>query len=331
MAPRSWLVGLVALVGASTARAQSPSIPVRLELTAPPGCASASRLMDALQRRNGRLDVAAAGEGAVTIRMALSTTQGGVQGRLALSLEDGSSSQRIVEGSSCQAVVELLSLKAALALAGAHPNPAAPPTYATGTRAVSAAPRLPGVTVSNISNLAEPRSRLAVEGGAQAALGQMVAPHLNVGGGLLGRARLERSSSISPSVTVSLMHTRNDLFESSRYADLRLTGVSITACPLSWRPHARMRIEPCLTGTGAELEAQGRELVSPRMVSRSWWGAGGLARLSVSPLRNLAIEVEGGGLWPLVNRRFVVSPSGQSVAHTPALAPIATAGLVYAL
>jgi hypothetical protein len=54
-------------------------------------------------------------------------------------------------------------------------------------------------------------------------------------------------------------------------------------------------------------------------------------RLSVSPLADLSLEIEGGALRPLVEREFVVLPSGTSLGKTPELAPFTSAGVVYAL
>jgi hypothetical protein len=219
-------------------------------------------------------------------------------------------------------------LTAALALESYAFSPAPPPPVL----APVAVPRPPATRPTSAPQPSgRHRSHWVLEAGAQASLGQMVTPHLNAGGGLLGRARLERGASFSPSLTLSVSHTRNELFESSRHAALHVTGVSLSACPVSLRAWQRLRVEPCVIGTGAELKASGRELPSASSVSRGWWGAGALARLSVSPWADFAIEVEGGALVPLVERRFVVAPSGTSLGATPDVAPFATAGLVYAL
>jgi hypothetical protein len=162
-------------------------------------------------------------------------------------------------------------------------------------------------------------------------MARIVAPHLNVGGGLLARARLDREAWLSPSLTLSVSHTRNELFESSRHAAVRVTGVSLIACPLALRPARALRLEPCWVTTGAELRALGRELELSRSVSRSWWGTGAIARLGVSAAQHLSIELEGGALVPLVDRRFVALPSETVLGSTPSVSPLATAGVVYAL
>jgi hypothetical protein len=174
-------------------------------------------------------------------------------------------------------------------------------------------------------------ARLAVQVGAQASFGQPVAPHFNAGGALLGRARLERGTAFSPSVTLSIQHTRSELLHSAPDSAVRVTGLSVAPCPVSLRPIARLRLEPCLVATGAELQAVGRDLPQATSAARSWWGLGALARLSLAVTRGLAFEVEGGALVPLVERRFVTLPSGRELGRTPTLAPLANAGVSYEL
>jgi hypothetical protein len=154
---------------------------------------------------------------------------------------------------------------------------------------------------------------------------------LNAGGAVLGRARFERGSVVSPSVTLSVQHSRSELLQSSSDSAMRVTGLTLAPCPLSWRALGRLRLDPCLVVTGAELLAVGRDLPQATSAARSWWGLGALARLSLAVARGLAIEVEGGALVPLVERRFVTLPSGRELGRTPAVAPLASAGVSYEL
>jgi hypothetical protein len=125
----------------------------------------------------------------------------------------------------------------------------------------------------------------------------------------------------------------SELVDSGRRASMWLSGLALTACPvtLATSPSAPLRLEPCARAAAALLRATGHELSDAQTVTRSWWGLGALARLSLRAARDLAIELEGGALVPLVDRRFVVLPSGASLARTPTLAPFASAGLAYAL
>lgn len=308
-------------------------MPVRLELTAPSGCSSLRELLAAVQRRNGRVRLASDREPAVALHVTLRAgEQGSASGELTVRTKQGETSARTVTGSSCEAVVDALALTAALSLGSYEFSP--PPVSAPPAAAPVPSAAAPPARASSADDEPVGRSgpsRWQWEAGAQASLGQMVAPHLQAGGALLGRARWERQSALSPSFTLSIGHTQNGLFESSRHVGVALTGVSFSGCPVSLRLGAAVRFEPCVSASAAQLKASGRELPEAASVSRSWWGAGALARLSVSPWSGLSLEVEGGALVPLVERRFVVEPSGRSLGSTPDIAPFVTAGLAHAL
>lgn len=312
------------------ADAMEDSMPVRLELTAPNGCSSLRELLASIQRRNGRVRLASDREPAVALHVTLhADDQGAASGELTVQTKQGESSARSVTGPSCEAVVDALALTAALSL-GSYEFSPPPAPAASPVPAPPVSPAAPPVPATDAPSSRSP-SRWQWEAGAQASLGRMVAPHLQAGGGLLGRARWERPSAFSPSLTLSLSHTRNELFESSRHVGMALTGLSLAICPFSLRLHAAVRVEPCAAASAAELKASGRELPAAATVSRAWWGAGALARVSVSPWSGLSLEVEGGALVPLVERHFVVEPSGRSLGSTPEVAPFVTAGLSHAL
>ncbi|RYZ05833.1 MAG: hypothetical protein EOO73_18140 [Myxococcales bacterium] len=334
--PVAWLLAVAAFTPELGADAVDDSMPVRLELTAPSGCSSLRELLAAIQRRNGRVRLASDREPAVALHVILrSEEQGGASGELTVRTKQGESSARSVTGSSCEAVVDALALTAALSLGSYEfspppltaPSGPVPPASSTPVSQPSAAR---GTADAGAASPSAP-ARWQWQAGAQASLGQMVAPHLQAGGALLGRARWERQRPLSPSFTLSLGHSRNELFESSRHAGVALTGVSLSGCPVSLWLGTAVRLEPCLTASAAELKASGRDLPAAASVSRSWWGAGALARVSVSAWSGLSLEVEGGALVPLIERRFVVEPSGRSLGSTPDVAPFVTAGLAHAL
>jgi len=312
--------------------AADTSVPIHLLLSGAEDCSSLRELMESIQKRNGRVRLAAGGEAASTVTFRVWHTDGGLTGELSVRGVDGSASTRQVSGDTCVGVLETLALTASLALQSAweqHDEANAGKVEATAVAVPEPAKLVE--TSKPPASPDSPSSRLLVEAGAQAALCQVVAPHLNVGGGLLARARWHRDALFSPSLSISALHTRNELFESSRHAAVHVTGISVVLCPVAIRPHRRLRVEPCWMTTGAELQALGRELDFEQSVSRSWWGTGALARLAFEPSSRLAFELEGGALLPLVDRRFVALPSRTVLGSTPAIAPIATAGVVYAL
>ncbi len=315
--------------------AADTSVPIHLLLSGADDCSSLRELLASIQKRNGRVRLAAGGEAASTVTFRVWHTDAGLTGELSVRGVDGSASTRQVSGDTCLGVLETLALTASLALQSAwdqHDEMNAGKVEATAVAVAEPAKLVePPKSPKSPKSADSPSSRLLVEAGAQAALCQVVAPHLNVGGGLLARARWQRDELFSPSLSISALHTRNELFESSRHAAMRVTGVSVVLCPVAIRPHRQLRVEPCWMTTGANLQALGRELDFEQSVSRSWWGTGALARLAFEPSSRLAFELEGGALLPLVDRQFVALPSRTVLGSTPAVAPIATAGVVYAL
>lgn len=329
----AWLCVLGVLGLAPSAAATEAFVPVELEISGAEDCSSVRELLASIQKRNGRVRLAAGDEPASRLTVRLRRSDAGLTGELSVRAVDGSTSTRSVSGTTCGSVIETLALTASLALQAALPEAGASPETGAAKPAETktAVPRATATTTTATTTTTRRDGRLSVEAGAQAALARMVAPHLNVGGGLVARARWQRDELFSPSLTISALHTRNELFESSRHAAVHVTGVSLVVCPIAVRPSRRLRVEPCWITTGAELRALGRELELEQSVSRSWWGTGALARLAFEPSSRFAVELEGGALLPLVDRRFVALPSRTSLGSTPALAAIATAGVVYAL
>lgn len=306
------------------------ALPLRVQLEAVE-CSSADAFFESVRARTARVTPAEPSQRAALLEVRLERSAGGMRGELRLRLEDGSVSTRSVEGASCEALVEALSLTAALALESAPAEPvAAPVSEPTVTPAASASERERDENAPVAESRVERSSRWRAELGAQAALARLVAPHLNVGGAVAGRLRLERPGRFSPTLGAALLHTDNGLFESSRHAAMRLTGASLSLCPLRWRG-ARLALEPCAQLLGARLQAEGRDLAEARRVTRSWWGAGALLRGSVALSSTWQLGAEAGVLLPLVERRFVALPSEASLGATPAAAPFANFGVFYVL
>jgi hypothetical protein len=309
------------------------------------GCASVASFLDALHRRSSRVRPAGSDENAARLEIELESAGNRVQGTLRLHHEDGGTSTRHVTGVSCEAVVDALALTAALALdsAGAdHENPQAragsdttspPPSARPARDAAAATPASPdrARTEQGTTRHGAELGALRAELGAHAAVARLVAPHLNVGGAVVARLRLERGRPLSPALGLSLLHTDNGLFESSRHVSVQVTGIHASLCALRIRPLPDIRLEPCLSALGARLRASGRNLLDAREVERSFWGAGLLARLALGLGAGVSVEVEAGALKPLVSRRFVALPGQTSLGDTSGVAPFANLGIIYVL
>ena len=217
------LVGVLVLGWCLPARA----LPLRVQLEAVE-CSSAEAFFQSVRARTARVTEAGADESAALLEVRLERSGSSMRGELRLRLEDGSVSTRSVGGASCEAVVEALALTAALALESAPAEPAAPSRSEPEPEPEPAPLPAPAASASQRDEApldpepnSEHASRWRAELGVQAALARVVAPHLNVGGAVAGRVRLERPGRFSPTVGAALLHTDNGLFESSRHAAMR--------------------------------------------------------------------------------------------------------------
>lgn len=112
----------VAVLGAAAAPPRSESIPIRVELDAPPGCSDADAFYLAVLSRVDRARRATPGETGVRLQVRLSRVRNRVEGELRVLDGRGGGDRRTVAGATCEEVVEGLSLTAALALESAGPE-----------------------------------------------------------------------------------------------------------------------------------------------------------------------------------------------------------------
>src|SRR5580692_12980623 len=133
-------VALASFAGASsrTAAADPVLIPLRLELTAPPGCPDASDFRREMERRGAATRSPTPGEKAGALRVEVVAGEGGagVVARLAWIDDQGKASDRRLDAPDCRAAENALALIAALAVVRGRPadneaNPTA--TVATAT------------------------------------------------------------------------------------------------------------------------------------------------------------------------------------------------------
>lgn len=337
------------------ATAPPPQIPLRVDFQAPPNCSSAEAFYAGVRARTDRVRRAAAGESGIELRVQLTRRATGVHGELEGFDDDGKTETRTVEGDTCDEVVEALSLTTALALdPNARFTPSSPPVPIPGddARTGDDRSRLEELSEYVESKAIDPtyedapheleteteteteaapdqreRESLSWEVGVHGLAMEVLDSDLSLGGRVF--LRFERAGGVfTPSLALSLMQVRNDLFGSALSANAALTGVELTACPLRFAV-ADMRLETCAHAVGGFLNVAGRNLVRPESVVRTWWSVGPLARAAFTLTDQLSLEVELGVDFPLAQRRFVTAESAKLVAETPPFAPLAALGLAY--
>jgi hypothetical protein len=329
----------LAVVGAAAPAAAAAPTPVRILFDERAVCSTPEVFYLALQGRNDHVRLAAPGERAFGVRVRLTRVGHNVRGELSVIHEHGETSARAVEGASCEVVVDALSLTAALALdavvaEGAQAAEAAAAESATheaNSRSVDAAPNTDTNDDEALHDSSSATKRAwtnRFELGAQAAVAQIVAPHVAAGAGVLARWTADTGDSLSPSIGIGLLHVRNASSLDPGDASVEASFALVSACPLRIEL-ASAELRPCALGVGGFLIATGERIASPKAVTRSWWAAGGLLRTSLRFDRT-ALELEAGLAGPLFERRFITTPSGRSAGRTPVASPLATLGIAYA-
>jgi hypothetical protein len=355
------LIGIV--LGAGPAAAAAPSVAIRVEFDAPPGCSDAQTFSDALADRSQSIRFAKPGEPATLLRVHLTRAGNQVHGELSVVDAAGATDSRRVDGSSCDEVARGLSLTASLALdrmlpphADAAPPDAhnTPPTDAgDGVNSKSASepggadasktpasrpsepppPRqetAPAEPTQEPSGPPTPRAHTPIftELGLEAAAAELVAPKWDLGGGL--SARVHQGTS-GPTLGLEVLYLSNDALSASPDLVVSWAGAALSACPLRMPIGAPFWFEPCALGSGGRLSVSDRLALHKHSSTRSWWSAGGLLRGGWDVAAETSVYFEIGLSIPLVERRFVIEDPVQAVGRTPLGSVLFAIGLSYRL
>jgi hypothetical protein len=316
------------VLGLATEAAPAPT-PIRVALEAPPDCATAESFYQGIRDRTDRVRTAEPGENTVELSVRLVRTSNKVQGELRMAGDHGDSDTRRVEGATCDEVVEALSLTAALAL-DPTARLLAPPASKARPASPSPAPSPPSKRLPIYEPpppSPPPRQRfsefsLSVQGLATT----LVSPGMSFGGALTGRMAFDPDAS-GQSVSVAMLHLRNDLFRTPDAARYRLSGFSITGCPVRLRFSRLTALEPCATTTAGWLSAEAVEAKVQTDRVRTYWSVGALLYLRVSAGAGAALELLGGLTTPLTMRHFNLGVPPETLGQTPVISPLLGVGL----
>jgi hypothetical protein len=326
------VLGLATTEAAPTPTPTPTPTPIRVALEAPPDCATAESFYQGIRDRTDRVRTAEQGENTVELSVRLVRAGSKVQGELRMSGEHGESDTRRVEGATCDEVLEALSLTAALALDPTArlvtpPAPASPPSAPAPVTPPSSGDKSPLPAYESPPPSAPPRQRFSEFSlSAQALVTALVTPGPSVGGALVGRMAFDPDAS-GQSVSVGLLHLRNDLFEKPDEARYQLSGFSITGCPVRLRFSRLTTLEPCATTMAGWLTAEAVDVEISTDKVRTYWSLGALLYLRVSAGAGAALELLGGLTAPLTMRHFNVGEPPQPLGQTPVISPILGLGL----
>jgi len=159
--------------------------------------------------------------------------------------------------------------------------------------------------------------------------GEVVAPHLGLGGTAYLRFEAPGHDRLAPSATLGFLYLRNDLLGGAD-AVFRLSAATLTACPgLGWR--GRFAVELCALGVGGALSASDTGVNVGRPVTRSWWSAGAELRIRAPVGRGFSVQLDASASLPLVKRRFVTTTPEQTVGTSPSVATVCGVSVTHGL
>jgi hypothetical protein len=361
-------IGLYAALALAVPPA-SDVVTIRVEFDAPAGCSSADAFYGGLLSRMNHARRAAPGEEATRLSVHLTRVGAKVRGELRLMDGRGGGDTRRVEGETCDAVVEVLSLTAALALAGQAPSPPPPPpsrpppprpspsSSSASSSSSSSAPsspvtvkppelppaeppkppepppppvREPPPAVTVTPRPPERPSGVRFALGLQAVAADVVSTSPSFGGGLAVRLERRTADGAGASIGLSFLYVPNDVLQNADNVAVRWTAVALTACPGLSLGHV-VTLQPCAQAIGGWLAASGRGLTNPESVGRSWLSAGAMLRAVAGIGAGFSLELEAGASVPLFRRTFMSTTPERTVGETPTIAPMGALGLSRAL
>ena len=173
------------------------------------------------------------------------------------------------------------------------------------------------------------RYPLEIDAGAQALVGELVSPRVSVGGALFVSFTQPIAPPFSPSLGLAVAHVPAEFAQGGGELSVRWTAAVLTGCPVRLQLGAGVAIQPCAVGMGGRVQARGKTSDNPVSASRSWWSAGGLARLNAGIGGSAALRLELGLSVPLVRRRFITTPPDEVIGESPSVSLFGTFGVAH--
>jgi hypothetical protein len=318
------ILSVLGVLGMPSTETSAEATPIRIELDAPPDCATAEAFFESVRARTERARPVKEGETGVRVVVKLTRIGPRAHGELRVIGDRGESDTRRVDGATCTEVVDALSLTVALAV---------DPTARLGAPARESEPLAPALCPEPEPPQQQPEPtpppprKLEVRVGAHAdGMGQ-VSPFVSFGGDLSVRVTAPWPSATSFGLAV--VRLQNDVFSSAHNASVRSTLFELAACPTRLGARDVFTFEPCALGYGGWLSATGRGVATSSEARRSYFALGGML-LGGAPLNeHWTVELRAGFVLPLARRRFVVSNPQREVGETPSIAALGGVGITY--
>jgi hypothetical protein len=315
------LVASLALTWSTSALAAPPGQPFRLEYWAEGHCPDAIEFARQIQTRAPRLRPAEGDEPALGFYAELVERPGSATGRLTARTPDGREVAREVRGATCDDVVAALALIAALA---ADPSQ---PVAAPASGAAEVHPATPvrrhvrdDLPVEDLEP-PDPALRWTFGVGGGLSFDSSIAPSPGYGLGVEFDAEGKGGSVLRPLFALSAIRAA-----AASFTWLAFRG---TVCPLRWPEATPLFIRPCLFLDAGELEGNVSLDGTSRGQSKSWFAAGGFARVEALADEVLSFQLDGGVTAALKRDTFDAGSGGGNAFRVPPSGILGRIGLSY--
>jgi hypothetical protein len=322
---------LGALAVARPAHADGGGQAFRLEYWGDGHCPDAIEFARQVQMRAPQLRPARDDEPALGFYAELAERRGVATGRLTARLPDGREVVREVRGPTCDDVATALALIAALA---ADPNqPAAPAKAPRPSSPVPAKRR--ALSAEDQAVLLDEPPRLRASAwtfGLGAGLGfdSSIAPSPGYGLGVSFDAEGRGGSPIRPLFSLSAMRAAApDTSTRAGIASFTWLAFRAAVCPVRWPEETPLFIRPCafldagLLGGDVDFDRQRQH------ESKTWFAAGGFARVEALVGEVVSLQLDGGVTVPLKRDSFSAGPGAPSAFEVPSAGILGRIGLSY--
>jgi hypothetical protein len=318
------------LLPASVFADDGPRAPIRITYEDTSGCGDGDAFFDEVAGRTARVRRAEGEEPARLFAVRIAPSAGRLAGDLTVVASDGRHFTRHVDGATCAEIVDALALIIALSVdpyASATPRAAAPPPKRAEQQPPAPAPATPRTPIA-------PAAAPAYDAGwswSIAALGELngaVAPKPVLGPqGSIDLAR--RSPSVwAPSFRFDLTWTPERSFDT-------LAGIThyqwyagrLEACPIRIA-NDTLSVIPCGAFETGVVRSSGAASASAS--DKLWLAFLAIARASWSPTSAFRVEIEGGGVFPVLRNSYAFDPH-IIVYRVPKAAAVAGVGVAFPL
>ncbi|MDF2694321.1 MAG: Autotransporter [Labilithrix sp.] len=297
-----------------------------LAYAAPGGCPDRAAFLSALHARTKRARLAADGETAIDLSIAIETGPESVIGHLEVREPGGSHQRRSLSNDRCIDVVEGLALVVALLLdpdAGLGDLPALSPVQP------EAGPPAPvaASTTTTTGRSAPPEQRerstppprpfaLAVGGelGAMGGVAPVLAP---VAGAFVDLDTAPGRSGMAPSFRLGLDFAAASSDAPAGRQSYGWLGATARGCPVRVMLAPSLSAAPCAAFAIGAHHATTSGVPSPTASTTPWIAAVAGANLQWAVTPALVVELQGGAVFPILRRRFFLADPDTTIFEVP--------------